>query len=144
MAHTVLAVGAAVVTGAGSVWYLPALADLRAGGDRTRSCRGAAAACVSGWGTAGLVAVLLLLAGDWWVPGTAALTGALVTAGLRVRATVRRHEERREAARQWGELGRTRPPHAAGRSRHAVAALLAVGLAAVAVTAVYGMAAELS
>lgn len=144
MAHTVLAVGAAAVTAAGSVWYLPALADLRAGADRTRSRRGAAAACVSGWSTTGIVAVLLLVAGGWWITGAAAGIGALVTAGLRIGAAVRRHQERRETARQWGQLGRALPPRPAGRSRRAVAALLAVGLAAAAVTAVCGVAADLS
>ena len=136
MPQAVLALGTAAVTASGWVWYVPALADLRAGADRPLSRRDAAAACVSGWSTAGIVAVLLLLAEAWWIPCAAAVAGALVTVGLRIRAVVARRGEAREAARQWRELaGSGRPLPGVDRSRYVVAALVGTGLAAAVVTA---------
>ncbi|MCZ9337902.1 hypothetical protein NGM37_08945, partial [Streptomyces sp. TRM76130] len=77
MAHPVLALGLALVTASGCVWYLPALADARAGADRPDSRRGRAAACLTGWTTVAGVAVLLLVTGSWWPPGAAAGAGAV-------------------------------------------------------------------
>ncbi|MGW0144921.1 hypothetical protein ACWDVU_04845 [Streptomyces sp. NPDC003333] len=136
MPHAVLALGTATVTAAGWVWYVPAFADLRAGADRPRSRRTAAASCVSGWSTAAITAVLLLLTEAWWIPCGAAVAGLLVTAVLRTVAMVTRRREVREAACQWRELGGSgRPLPPADRSRYVVAVLVGTGLAAAAVTA---------
>ncbi|MFE9926403.1 hypothetical protein ACFYQA_34025 [Streptomyces sp. NPDC005774] len=133
MAHSVLALGAAVVTAAGSVWYLPALADLRAGADRPASRRTGAVACLSGWSTAAAVAVLLLLTDSWWPPCAAALAGATATTGLWTRAAVHRRRGAREAARIWAQLGWSGPPE---RSRTVfVAVVLTGGLVAATATA---------
>ncbi|MFI8305470.1 hypothetical protein ACIF80_18900 [Streptomyces sp. NPDC085927] len=133
MSQPVLALGTAVVTAAGSVWYLPALADLRTGADRPASRRTGAVACLSGWSTAAAVAVLLLLTDSWWPPCAAALAGVTATAGLWARAAVHRRRGAREAARLWAQLGWSGPPE---RSRTAfVAAVLAGGLAAATTTA---------
>lgn len=138
MSHAVAALGLAVVTASGCVWYVPALADLRAGADRPHSRRAAAAACLSGWGTAGIVAVLLLMAEAWWIPFTAAGAGAVLTAGLGLCAAVRRRRELREAARQWAQLRRGQPRPGAPSSRIVVAVLIGAGLAAGAATAFLG------
>ncbi|MGW3954338.1 hypothetical protein ACWEKM_26185 [Streptomyces sp. NPDC004752] len=127
MPQAVLALGLATVTVSGSVWYLPALADLRAGADRPVSRRGAAAACLSGWTTSGLVAVLLLVSKNWWIPCAAAMAGAVATVGLRAGAAVQRRRETRETARDWAELGRTGQPPATARARTVVAALIGFG-----------------
>ncbi|MFE2511684.1 hypothetical protein ACFXC9_24980, partial [Streptomyces naganishii] len=71
MAHAVAALGAGALTAAGCVWYVPALADLRAGADRPDSRRFAAAACVTGWAGTAVLALLLLVAEGWWAPGVA-------------------------------------------------------------------------
>ncbi|MFD8724428.1 hypothetical protein ACFV2H_42350 [Streptomyces sp. NPDC059629] len=137
MPQAVLALGTAAVTASGWVWYVPALADLRAGADRPRSRRNAAAACVIGWSTAGIDAVLLLLAEAWWISCAAAVAGVLVTVGLRIRAVVQRRGEAREAARQWRELaGPSLLPPVVDRTRYVVAVLVGTGLTAAAVTAV--------
>ncbi|MFB8777459.1 hypothetical protein [Streptomyces broussonetiae] len=125
MSHPVLALGLTVVTLAGSVWYVPALADLRAGADRTMARRTSAAACVSGWSTAALVAVLLLV-DDWRVPGAVAGAGAVATAALALQATVQHRRTARETARAWAQLVADRP--VADRSRATFAAVLAVTL----------------
>ncbi|MFC3572648.1 hypothetical protein ACFOZ0_05010 [Streptomyces yaanensis] len=135
MSHTVPALGIAMVTASGCVWYLPALADLRAGADRPVSRRTAAAACLSGWSTTGVVAVLLLLAEAWWMPGATAVTGAAVTVGLRARAAVQRRREVREAARHWAELRHGSPLIGTDRTRNVFTALMAFGLIAAGVTA---------
>ncbi|MFC9854267.1 hypothetical protein [Streptomyces prasinus] len=124
MSQPVLALGTAAVTAAGSVWYLPALADLRAGADRPASRRTGAVACLSGWSTAAVVAVLLLT-DSRWLPCAAALAGATATAGLWARAAVHRRRGAREAARLWAQLGWSGPP---GRSRSASATVVAVVL----------------
>ncbi|GAB2830499.1 hypothetical protein GCM10027073_68490 [Streptomyces chlorus] len=132
MSHPVLALGAAAVTAAGSVWYLPALADLRAGADRPASRRTGAVACLSGWTTAAAVAVLLLLTDSWWPPCAAALAGATATTGLWTRAAIHRRRGAREAARLWAQLGWFGPPD---RSRTAfVAVVLTGGLVAATTT----------
>ncbi|MEV0170565.1 hypothetical protein AB0I00_05485 [Streptomyces sp. NPDC050803] len=126
----VLGLGLVVVTASGCVWYLPALADVRAGDDRPVHRRTAALACLTGWATAG-IAGLLVLAGAWWpVPVTPAVAGAAATAALRVRAGVQHRREAREAARRWAALEPTPPRHGRGRPRTAVAALVSSGAVA--------------
>ncbi|MBT2411037.1 hypothetical protein J7I94_10750 [Streptomyces sp. ISL-12] len=123
MAHPVLALGLALVTASGCVWYLPALADVRAGADRPDSRRVRAAACLTGWTTVAAVAALLLLTASWWPPCAAAGAGAALTAGLWAHATVRRRREARETVRDWAALTQG-PPPAPGppRPRHLFAA----------------------
>ncbi|MEU6271345.1 hypothetical protein ABZ871_02795 [Streptomyces populi] len=135
MAQPVLALGAALLTVAGSVWYVPALTDLRAGADRPDSRRDAAAACVSVWSTTGVIAVLLLVTGAWWIPALTAAAGTAVALVLRTRAAVRRRREEREAARHWEQLRWSRPADRSRNGRTAFAVLLATGLAAAAGTA---------
>ncbi|MEU8972002.1 hypothetical protein AB0D11_22465 [Streptomyces monashensis] len=136
MPQAVLALGATTVTASGRVWYLPALADLRAGVDRPGSRRRAAAACVSGWGTGGVIAVLLLPAEAWWIPCAAAAAGVLLTACLRIGAAAARRTESREAACHWGELGHAHPLPPPDRSRYVVAVLFGAGLVAATVAAI--------
>ncbi|MDC2950506.1 hypothetical protein, partial [Streptomyces heilongjiangensis] len=112
MTHPVPALGAALVAASGCVWWLPALATVRAGADRPDSLRGRAAACLSGWTTVAGVAVLLLVADPWWAPGALAVVGAATTAGLRIRAAVRRGSEARETRRARAALA-TRPTRSA-------------------------------
>ncbi|MFE1289469.1 hypothetical protein [Streptomyces sp. NPDC058751] len=136
MAQPVLALGAALLTVAGSVWYLPALTDLRAGADRPDSRRDAAAACVSAWGTAGVIAVLFAVTEAWWIPGLTTAAGAAIALGLWTRAAVRRRHEAEETARHWAQL-RSGPTAAADRSRNGrtvFAALVAMGVATAAAT----------
>ena len=137
MAQPVLALGAALLTVSGSVWYVPALADLRAGADRPRSRRSAAAACVSAWSTAGTTAALFLVTEAWWILALTAAAGTAVTLGLRARAAVRRRREAAEAARHWAQLGSgsTAAEDRSGSGRTAFAALTATGLATAAATA---------
>lgn len=120
------------MTLAGSVWYVPALADLRAGADRPVSRRSAAAACLTGWGTCAAVAVLLLAGAVWQALG-AAVAGAAGAVVLRLRAAAQERCEGREMARHWAALRAVpaRPDH----SRHAVAALLLGGAATVLIAA---------
>ncbi|MFJ8198221.1 hypothetical protein [Streptomyces sp. NPDC096152] len=135
MSHAVAALGAAALNAAGCVWYLPALADLRAGADRPDSRRSAAAACVTGWAGVGALAVLLLVAEGWWAPGVVALVGATATTALHLRAAVQRRREARETAHHWARLGHVPAPAGAGRSRYVVAAVVGGGVAATAVVA---------
>ncbi|UXY31740.1 hypothetical protein [Streptomyces sp. HUAS TT20] len=133
MPQAVLAMGVAVTTASGCVWYVPALVDLRAGADRPVSRRSAAAACLIGWGTTGCVAVLLLVAEGWWIPSAVAALGIAVTAALRIRAAVEQRRERREVAVQWTELRHDQPPRDPGRPRKAVAVLIGCALTAASV-----------
>lgn len=108
MSHPVLALGAAAVTAAGSVWYLPALADLRAGADRPASRRTGAVACLSGWTTAAAVAVLLLLTDNWWAPCAAAWRARppRPVCGPARRSTAdAAHAKRPASGRNWGGSG---------------------------------------
>lgn len=130
MAQAVLALGAALVTTAGSVWYLPALVDLRSGADRPDSRRTAAAACLSGWATVAVTAVLLLATETWWMPCAIAAAGASVTAGFRIRAAQQRRHETRETIRDWAELRQGPPRVGAHHSRYVLAALMVAGLVA--------------
>jgi CHASE2 domain-containing sensor protein len=135
VSQPVLALGAALLTASGSVWYVPALADLRAGADRPHFRRTAATACLSGWSTAGIVAALLMMSEAWWIPCAAAVAGTAVTVGLRTRAAAQRRREVREAARHWAQLGRWRPLAGSDRSRSAFALLVGSGLATAVATA---------
>ncbi|MFJ3247033.1 hypothetical protein [Streptomyces sp. NPDC086782] len=130
MPHAVAALGAAALTTAGSVWYLPALADLRAGADRPESRRIAAAACVTGWAGTGALAVLLLIAEAWWTPVAAAVAGAVVATALRLHAATRRRHEAREMAGHWSRLGHVPSPTDPSHCRNVVATVLGCGLAA--------------
>lgn len=136
MAHGVLALGAAAVTAAGSVWYVPALTDLRAGADRPLSRQIAAASCVTAWGTGAVLALVLLLTDPWWAPAAVAAAGAVAAALLRIRAFALHRAEAEETRRQWRQLAPSVPVPTADRSRHGVALLVGTGLAAAAVTAV--------
>ncbi|WP_215449568.1 hypothetical protein [Streptomyces sp. ATCC 21386] len=138
MAHTVPATGAALVTAAGCVWYLPALADLRAGADRPVSRRTAAAACLAGWSTAAVVAAVLFAGVVWQT--ACVVAGAAVAAVLRIRAAAQHRQEMREIVRHWAPLAPGPPGH--GHSRHAFAALVACGLAAAVATAALLVAAD--
>lgn len=136
MAQPVPALGAALLTVSGSVWYVPALADLRAGADRPHSRRDAAAACVSAWGTAGVLAVLFTVSEAWRIPALAAAAGTAVTLGWWTRAAVRRRREAEEAARDWALLraGSAAGGHPRG-GRTVFAVLAAAGLVTAAATA---------
>ncbi|GGR93036.1 hypothetical protein GCM10010269_35110 [Streptomyces humidus] len=133
MSHTVPALGAALATAAGCVWYVPALADLRAGADRPVSRRTAAAACLTGWSTAAVVAAVLFAGVRLQAACVMAVAGATVAAALRIRAAAQHRREVREIARHFAAPAPGRPGH--GRSRHAFAALLFCGLAAAVATA---------
>ncbi|MCZ0210311.1 hypothetical protein AB0F45_37630 [Streptomyces achromogenes] len=141
MTQAVLALGAAAVTAAGSAWYVPAFADLRAGADRPVSHRHAAAACLTGWTTTGIVAILLFVAEPWWMPCAAAAVGAVVTVGLRIRTVARRRRETQEAARHWARLGPTPPVPGTRRGPRTVALLIGLGLATATATATLAAAA---
>ncbi|WP_367320003.1 hypothetical protein [Streptomyces sp. HUAS ZL42] len=137
MSQPVLGLGAALVTASGCVWYLPALAEVRAGADRPDSLRSSAAACLSGWTTIAGIAVLLLIAETWWPPGTLAAAGAAVTAALWIRAAVQRRREAREAVHDWAELSRGPLRVGAHGFRNLFVALVGAGLAASAASAVF-------
>jgi hypothetical protein len=102
--HTVLALGLAVLTASGCVWYLPAIAELRAGADRPLSTRLAASASLTWWGTAAVLALLLLTTASWQVPVAVAAAGTTSAGVLRIRSLIRRREEQREEARRWAAL----------------------------------------
>ena len=143
MSQPALGLGSALVTAAGCVWYLPALADLRAGADRPRSRRTAAAACLTGWTTLAAIAVLLFVGGVWQAVYVMAAGGATVTAALRIRAAAQHHHEIREIARHWAALDPGPPQHGRSHdlSRYVFATLLACGLVAAVVTAAVAVAA---
>ncbi|MEU5047430.1 hypothetical protein [Streptomyces griseorubiginosus] len=142
MAQPVVALGSALVTAAGSVWYLPAPADLRAGADRPHSRRTAAAACLTGWTTLAVIAVLLFCGVPWQPTWVTAAAGASVTVALRIRAAAQHHREARDITHLWATLAPSRPQHGRSRrpSRYAVAALLGCGLVATTVIAVVALA----
>ncbi|CAL9424990.1 hypothetical protein [Streptomyces sp. enrichment culture] len=145
MAHSVLALGCTVVTASGCVWYLPALADLRAGPDRPPSRRTAALATLTGWAALGGAGLLLLAATAWWPAAALAATGAVTTGALRLCAAVRRAAEAREAAGQWTRLGQAPLPSARRRVPRAVVAALVTTVLLGAGTAVaVGLSATLS
>ncbi|MGW6918531.1 hypothetical protein ACWGB8_32650 [Kitasatospora sp. NPDC054939] len=110
MSHTVLAVGTAAVTASGCVWYLPAIADLRAGEDRPRSTRTAAAACLVWWAALALAAALLPTVGDWRPAARIALAGLVAATLLRLRAARYHRAEQREERLRWSVLGTVAGP----------------------------------
>ncbi|GLP64780.1 hypothetical protein TUSST3_14000 [Streptomyces sp. TUS-ST3] len=111
MAQPVVSLGAALVTAADYVWYLPALADLRAGADLPYSRR------------------------------TAAAAGATVTVALRIRAAAQHHHKARKFTRHWATPAPGMPQHSRSHapSRFAVAALLGCGLVGATVTVRYAL-----
>ncbi|UNO40807.1 hypothetical protein [Streptomyces sp. MST-110588] len=104
MSHAVFALGAGVLCASGCVWYLPAALDVRAGADRPLSRRLTALACLTGWGTLALVAVVLLLPVPWSAVGAVAGAGAVAAGVLLVLALDRRVREQREEERRWAAL----------------------------------------
>ncbi|MGW1195203.1 hypothetical protein ACWD4B_04995 [Streptomyces sp. NPDC002536] len=131
MSRTVLALGAAVIGAAGCVWYLPAVADLRAGDDRPPARRTAALACLTGWGTLAAVTLVLLAQAPWRVAGVVAAVGAVVASSLSVRAGALRRRDRQEAEK-WAALLGAASVAASGRLRRAT---LAWGLSGMALAA---------
>lgn len=130
MSHTILGLGMAALTTAGAVWYLPALADLRAGADRPVSTRLAACATVAGWGTAGALAIALFLTGSW--PALAALagTGAVAVFALSGAALLRRRAEEREEIARWAALRHDGRAPDRARAQRSFAAWTLSGVAA--------------
>lgn len=104
MDNGVLALGTAALCASGCVWYLPAMADVRAGADRPRSQRSAALACLIAWGTLAVVGVLLLTPLPWAGTVVTAAAGLAVAAGIRVRSRLQRVGEQREERERWAEL----------------------------------------
>ncbi|MGW9362111.1 hypothetical protein ACWGSN_30685, partial [Streptomyces diastaticus] len=88
MSHGVLALGGAALCLSGSVWYVPAWADLRAGPDRPASRRLAAAAVLVLWTGALLATALLAWSGPRPALASAALAGP-VAAGTALAARAR-------------------------------------------------------
>ncbi|AEN12910.1 MULTISPECIES: hypothetical protein [unclassified Streptomyces] len=113
MSHGVMALGVTAVCLAGNVWYLPAYVDLRAGQDRPRSRRAAAAGVLTGWGSAALAALLLLTPVPLTAVAVVAATGAAAVGSLGVVGRLRRVRERRETAAFTAALapGRGPSPH---------------------------------
>ncbi|MET9885588.1 hypothetical protein ABZZ20_21125 [Streptomyces sp. NPDC006430] len=104
MSHAVPALGIAVLCASGWVWYLPAAADVRAGADRPLSSRLSAAATLTGWGTAALVAALLLTPVPWSAIAAWAAVGAAAAVCLATRARVQHVHEEKEEAERWKAL----------------------------------------
>ncbi|MEV6329310.1 hypothetical protein [Streptomyces sp. NPDC051909] len=129
MPGTVLAVGIGAVTASGCVWYVPALADLRAGADRPASRRLGAAACVTAWATVAAAALLLLGGLPAHLPAAVTAAGAGAALALRIRATLRHRQEQHEAATYWHTLAAPPPPSRRPRLRAVFATTLATGLA---------------
>ncbi|MFD8599518.1 hypothetical protein ACFV1L_31395 [Kitasatospora sp. NPDC059646] len=135
MAHPVLALGTAVLTAAGSAWYLPALLDLRAGADRPRAVRLAATGCLLWWCGLGAAALLLATPLSWQVPLGAALTGALSGLALRALAAAERRADLREQDRIWGGSPYELPAVRGVRPSPAAVGWVTGGLAVAAATA---------
>ncbi|MER5204743.1 hypothetical protein [Streptomyces sp. NPDC002825] len=130
MTAAVLALGVGAVTASGCVWYVPALVDLRAGADRPASRRLAATACVTGWATAGVTALLLLADAPGPFLLAAAVAGAVASATTRAGAAVRRNREEREDAACWVALDSTPLRKTPPPPQHAFARRIGAGLAA--------------
>ncbi|MFF7725489.1 hypothetical protein [Streptomyces sp. NPDC008001] len=134
MSHVVLAVGVTALCLAGSAWYLPAVADLRAGDDRPRSRRLAARACLTGWAATAAAGLLLFVPAPWQVPWEALCAvaggGAATTAVLRVRARTHLVRERREADACWTALRGTPPAPDTATARRGFLALALLGTVA--------------
>ncbi|CAM5604071.1 MULTISPECIES: hypothetical protein [Streptomyces] len=129
MSHGVLALGGAALCLSGSVWYVPAWADLRAGPDRPASRRLAAAAVLVLWAGALLATALLAWSGPRPALASAALAGP-VAAGTALAARARAGRERREAAAGWRLLGAPAPGPDPRRARRVLLAWLVAGLGA--------------
>ncbi|WP_326700423.1 hypothetical protein OG909_25910 [Streptomyces sp. NBC_01754] len=110
MSHGVLALGVTAVCLAGNVWYLPACVDLRAGQDRPRSRRTAAAAVLTGWGSAALTALLLLTPVPLAGAAVVAAAGTAAVGCLGVVTWLWRSRERRETAAFTAAFGPARGP----------------------------------
>ncbi|HBF85140.1 MAG TPA: hypothetical protein DD420_35990 [Streptomyces sp.] len=110
MSHGVMALGVTAVCLAGNVWYLPAYVDLRAGQDRPRSRRAAAAGVLTGWGSAALAALLLLTPVPLTAVAVVGATGAAAVGCLGVVGRLRRIRERRETAAFTAALTPVRDP----------------------------------
>ncbi|MGK5545893.1 hypothetical protein ACSNOH_14330 [Streptomyces sp. URMC 127] len=119
MSHTVLAVGATALCLSGSAWYLPAVAELRAGDDRPRSRRLTAWACVTTWAAFAAAGLLLFAPVPWQALGAVAGGGAAAGVLLRSRARAQLARERREADACWSALRRTPPASGTGPARRA-------------------------
>ncbi|WP_424892807.1 hypothetical protein [Streptomyces sp. XH2] len=130
MSHTVLAVGTTAVCLAGSAWYLPAVADLRAGDDRPRSGRLAAWACVTAWAALAAAGLLLFAPVPWQAPAAVAGGGAAAGILLRSRARAQRVREQRETERCWSALPPAPPASRAGTPRRVLVAWTLLALAA--------------
>ncbi|WP_395297646.1 hypothetical protein ACF9IK_32500 [Kitasatospora hibisci] len=129
MSHTVLAIGTAAITASGCVWYLPAVADLRAGDDRPRSVRTAAAACVVWWAALALAGGLLLAVPAWQPAAQVALAGLVAGVLLRIRAFAQSRAERREDRLRWAMLEAGPVPRGPRPAAVALVGWLLVGLA---------------
>ncbi|MFF8565887.1 hypothetical protein ACF06N_13115 [Streptomyces albidoflavus] len=141
MSHGVLALGGAALCLSGSVWYVPAWADLRAGPDRPASRRLAAAAVLLLWAGASAATAALAWAGPQAALGCAVAAG-LGAGGTALAARARAGRERREAAAGWRLLGAPAPDHTPARARRARLGWLLTGLGtALAVAVVAGVAA---
>ncbi|MFE7500506.1 hypothetical protein ACFU6O_15520 [Streptomyces albidoflavus] len=97
MSHGVLALGGAALCLSGSVWYVPAWADLRAGPDRPASRRLAATAVLLLWAGASAATAALAWAGPRAALACAVAAG-LGAGGTALAARARAVRERREAA----------------------------------------------
>ncbi|MFF3129060.1 hypothetical protein ACFVRD_44135 [Streptomyces sp. NPDC057908] len=106
MSHGVLALGVAALCVSGNVWYLPACIDLRAGQDRPRSRRLAAAAVLAGWASAALTMLLLLMPVTLSAVALVAVAGTTTTVSLAVRARLCRGREQCEEEARWAALFR--------------------------------------
>ncbi|WP_411095414.1 hypothetical protein [Streptomyces sp. 021-3] len=128
MSHGVLALGGAALCLSGSVWYVPAWADLRAGPDRPAARRLAATAVLLLWAGASAATALA-----WAGPRAAlacAVAAGLGAGGTALAARARAVRERREAAAGWELLGAPAPDRAPARARRAVLGWLLAGLGA--------------
>ncbi|MGA5006175.1 hypothetical protein ACPCDX_14360 [Streptomyces koyangensis] len=129
MSHGVLALGGAALCLSGSVWYVPAWADLRAGPDRPASRRLAAAAVLLLWAGASAATAVLAWAGPRAALACAVAAG-LGAGGTALAARARAGRERRETAAGWKLLGAPAPDPAPARARRALLGWLLGGLGA--------------
>ncbi|WAC99217.1 hypothetical protein [Streptomyces sp. NA13] len=133
MSHGVLALGGAALCLSGSVWYVPAWADLRAGPDRPASRRLAATAVLLLWAGASAATAALAWAGPRAALACAVAAG-LGAGGTALAARARAVRECREAAAGWELLGAPAPDRAPdrapARARRALLGWLLAGLGA--------------
>ncbi|MFE0582256.1 MULTISPECIES: hypothetical protein [unclassified Streptomyces] len=136
MSHVLTALGVAVLCVSGSVWYVPAITDIRAGADRPVSRRLAATACLTGWGTAAFVTLLLLAAAPRGLVALAAVAGTAASCALAVQGRVQHGAEQREEAGRWSALGHPPPARTGALPRRAVTAWAVAGFTLIPGTAV--------